>query len=118
MQKQLSPEETRATGVTKVVPTDDRHIAIDPAVRSGKPHIVGRRIAVADIANWHLKQNLSIDTIVDTYHLSRAQVYAALAYYYDYQAEIDEREAIEISQAKILQESSPSKLPTKLNNCD
>ncbi|MEM6645779.1 MAG: DUF433 domain-containing protein [Bacteroidota bacterium] len=33
--------------------TIDHYIEETPAVRSGKPHIAGRRITVADVAVWH-----------------------------------------------------------------
>ena len=56
-----------------------------PGVCSGRPRITGTRIRVQDIYIWHELQGMSADAIVDAYpHLTLADVYAALAYYYDH----------------------------------
>jgi uncharacterized protein (DUF433 family) len=62
------------------------HISRDPDIYGGKPCIDGHRIAVHDIAA-QLKQGCTPDQIAATYTLSRGQVYAALAYYFDHQEE-------------------------------
>lgn len=49
----------------------------------------GTRITVAEIVMMHVLNHLPIEWIVENYPLSHAQIYAALAYYYDHQAEID-----------------------------
>jgi uncharacterized protein (DUF433 family) len=64
-------------------------IAQNPNVRGGRPYIVGTTIPVADIAVIHIVQQQSADAIAADYDLSLAQVYAALAYYYQHKAEID-----------------------------
>lgn len=52
--------------------------------------IAGTRIGVDEVVMMHIRNNASIDWIVENFEvLSYAKVYAALAYYYDHQAEID-----------------------------
>lgn len=69
--------------------TLDEHIVITPGVKSGRPHIAGHRISVQNIVIWHEWQGLSVDEIADSYKLSVADIYAALAYYHDHREEID-----------------------------
>ena len=73
-----------------MIETVPRHIEVTPGVRNcGKPWIAGTRICVSDVVLW-TEQGRSPDEIVaDFPHLTLADVYAALAYYYDHQAEID-----------------------------
>ena len=98
----------------KVVPTYDQHITVTPKVRGGKARIVGRRISVADVAMWYLQQKRSVEEIVQEYGLSHAQVHAAMTYYYDHQAEIEAREAEDITQAEALRSRYLSKLQPKV----
>ncbi len=67
----------------------DRHIEITDGVRGGKPRIAGTRIAVADIALWHLHDGRPLAEIAADYSLPLAAVHAAMAYYYDHQHEVD-----------------------------
>jgi uncharacterized protein (DUF433 family) len=89
-----------------------RYIEITPGVRSGKPRIAGTRITVADIATMYLRMGKSLEEIAGKYQLSLALVYAAMAFYYDHQEEIDQRttaaeafaEAERLKQPSLLQE--------------
>jgi uncharacterized protein (DUF433 family) len=64
--------------------TISEHIEITPGVCSGKPRIAGHRIRVQDIVIWHEMMGLSPDEILHHYpSISLADIYAALAYYYD-----------------------------------
>lgn len=65
------------------------HIEQSPDVAHGAPRISGTRIRVQDVVAWHVRGDWSIAQIVKDYGLSPAQIHAALAYYYDHQAEID-----------------------------
>ncbi len=66
------------------------HIMLTPGTCGGKARIEGTRIRVQDIMIWHERLGRSAEEIVRDYpQLSLAQVYAALAYYYDHRAEID-----------------------------
>ena len=64
-------------------------IATDPKIRGGRPIIAETTIEVAVIAIDHIIHRQSADEIAADYDLSLAQVYAALAYYYEHKAEID-----------------------------
>lgn len=55
----------------------------------GRARIAGRRITVQDIVAMHVWNNSPIEWIADEYDLSYAQIYAALAYYYDNKEAID-----------------------------
>lgn len=67
--------------------TLDRYIERDSHDR---PRIAGRRVTVADVAILHLRQGESIEAIADNYTLTPAAVYAAMAFYFDHKAEIDQ----------------------------
>ena len=68
----------------------NQHIDITPGVSSGKPRIAGRRITVENVVIWHERLGKSADEIASEYGISLADVYAALAYYFDHQQEIDQ----------------------------
>ena len=89
-------------------------IEITPGIVGGKPRIAGHRITVQNIAVWHEWMGKSVDEIADEYDLTLAEVYAALAYYFDHRGEIDK--GIEEGQAFVgaLRNSTPSKLKAKL----
>lgn len=74
----------------KIVAEGTRYITRLPGVRGGNPIIEGTRIGVHDVIGL-LQNGESVDTIVATCfpELSRAQVYACLAYYEDHRGEID-----------------------------
>lgn len=91
-----------------------QHIEQTPGVRGGKPCLTGTRITVGDIALMHLKLGQSIAEIAAEYELSLASVYAALAYYYDHQAEIDRQTDEDNAFAENFRHQNPSKLQAKL----
>src|SRR6266508_2041144 len=71
-------------------PPDYGRIAVTPGICGGKPHIVGHRIKVQHIAVWFNRLGLSADGIVSQHpELSLADVYAALAYYWDHREQIE-----------------------------
>ena len=116
MQAEMSsPAKPQASAKRNIVPSYDRHIVITPGTRGGKPRVAGRRITVADIATWYLQQNRSVHELVHEFDLTHAQIHAALAYYYDHRAEIDEREAADLTTAEAIKQQYPSKLQTKLS---
>lgn len=94
--------------------TLNQHIEITPGVAGGKPRIAGHRITVQDVAIWHGRLGRSVDEIATEYNLTLADVYAALAYYFDHREEIDC--SIETSNvfAEALRQQIPSKLQQKL----
>lgn len=98
--------------------TLDQHIEVTPGIAGGKPRIAGHRVTVQNIVIWHERIGKSVDEIVSEYDLTLADVYAALAYYYDHRSEIDHH--IEESKVFIeaLRESAPSKLKQKLHEAE
>lgn len=56
----------------------------------GKPIIKGTKFPVRSVVVYVLRQGMTPEELVTTFsHLSLAQIYAALSYYYDHQREID-----------------------------
>jgi uncharacterized protein (DUF433 family) len=69
--------------------TEKTHITRTPGVCGGKPCIAGSRIRVQDIYVWHERQGQAPDEIVSRFpQLTLADVYAALAYFWDHREEI------------------------------
>ena len=93
----------------------DNHIEYNSNVRSGKPRIAGTRIAVSDIILMHLRLGQSLEEIAGKYELSLAAVHAAMAYYYDHQAEVDRSLEEDRAFAEAFQRNNPSLLHEKLN---
>jgi uncharacterized protein (DUF433 family) len=85
-----------------------------PGVCGGKPRIAGRRITVANIAIWHERLGKSADDIATEYDLNLSDVYAALSYYFDYRAEIDESIAESKALIATLRKENVSRLAEKL----
>lgn len=90
------------------------HIVSSHDIAGGKPHINGHRITVENIVVWHLQMGISLEEICHEYDLGMADLHAALTYYYDHQAEIDERLKDGAAFAQALRENTSSKLPEKL----
>ena len=97
------------------VKTLDRLIQVTPGVSGGNPRIAGRRITVQNIVMWHEWMGRSVDEIASEYDLALAEVYAALAYYHDHRAEIDQ--AIKDSKdfVEALRQRTTSKVAQKLH---
>ncbi|MGQ0761805.1 MAG: DUF433 domain-containing protein [Acidobacteriota bacterium] len=83
-------------------------------IRSGKPRISGTRITVADIVLMHRRLGRALEEIAGTYDLPIAAVYAAMAYYYDHKAEIDNSLDEEEALAEAFKKNNPSRLREKL----
>lgn len=96
--------------------TRSPHIEVTPGVNGGKARIAGRRITVQNIAIWHERLGLSVDEISAEHELSIAEIYAALAYYFDHYQEIDAE--IEAGDAFVeqLREANSSPLQRKLRS--
>ncbi len=91
-----------------------KQIETSSDVRSGKPRISGTRITVEDIAVMHLKLGMSLIEIAGVYELSLAQVYAAMAYYFEHREDIDKRMEEEEALIQEYQRNHTSILQTKL----
>jgi uncharacterized protein (DUF433 family) len=72
------------------LPVIREYIGIKPGYCGGKPHILGHRIKVEDVAIWYDRMGMSPATIVENYPtICLAQVHAALAYYYGHREQIE-----------------------------
>lgn len=94
--------------------TLDEHIEVTLGVAGGKPRVAGHRISVQDIAIWHERLGSSADEIATEYDLTLADVYAALAYYFDHRREIDESIRAEEAFTEALRGRATSKLKEKM----
>lgn len=94
--------------------TLDQHIEITPGISGGKPHVAGHRITVQNIAIWHERIGMSADEIATEYDMTLADVYAALAFYFDHREEIDAEIQESQAFAEALRQSTPSKVKQKL----
>lgn len=94
--------------------TEVKHITVTPGLRGGKPHIIGHRLTVADIAMFHLQWGMSVAEIATEYNLSLAEVHAALAFYFDHRAEIDRRTAEDEAFAEELEKQNPLRFDERL----
>ena len=91
-----------------------QHIESTAGICGGKPRIAGHRITVQDIALWHERLGRSVDEIATEHDLTLAEVYAALSYYHDHRAEIDQ--SIRDGEAFVeeLRRRTPSRLSARL----
>ena len=94
--------------------TLNQHIEITPGISGGKPRIAGRRITVENIVIWHERLGKSADEIASDYDITLADVYAALAYYFDHRNEIDRSLKESRAFVNALRQKSSSKLPQKM----
>lgn len=85
-------------------------IVQSPEILGGQPHIENRRIRVKDIVSWFESLGMSADEIADTYDLTLADVYSALAYYHQHQLILKEKWDAEQQQVAALKITSPSKI--------
>ncbi len=92
----------------------ENHVVITPGICDGKPRIAGHRITVQNVALWHQRGGLSPDEIATRYHLSLAEVYAAMAYYFDHREEIDAQVVADQKFAEELRSQSVSPLQSKM----
>jgi uncharacterized protein (DUF433 family) len=91
------------------------HVACIPGVCGGKPCIAGTRIRVQDIYVWHELRGKSPDEIVvDFPQLTLADVYAALAYFWDHRDEILRQMKNQDEFVERMKKEFPSKLPERL----
>jgi|SRR3954470_10229546 uncharacterized protein (DUF433 family) len=92
------------------------HIEITPDVCGGQPRLAGTRIRVKDVVVWYERMRLSADEIASRHpQASLAAIYAALTYYHDHRAEIDEQMQRGDELVEELRRAYPSKLAAKLH---
>ncbi len=60
-------------------------------VMGGQPRIEGHRISVIQLAEWIFDEGMAPETVSAEFDLALADIYRALAYYYDNIEEMGER---------------------------
>ncbi|HEV3255544.1 MAG TPA: DUF433 domain-containing protein [Gemmataceae bacterium] len=89
-----------------------QHITKTPGVCGGRACIVGHGIRVMDIVVWHEMRGMSAKAIMAQFPgITSADVYAALAYYFDNQQEIEEEFRKDEEWAEWVKANIPSKIP-------
>lgn len=98
--------------MSSTIPTPVRtSIESQPNVCGGQPCIAGTRIRVQDIFVWHELQGQSADEVVSRFpQLTMADVYAAMACYWDHRDEIQRDMQAETDLVTRLRQQSVSPL--------
>lgn len=92
-----------------------KHIEKTPGVCGGRACIVGHRIRVMDVVGWHQGRGYPVAQIVDMFPgISRADVHAALAYYYDNIEEIESEFRKDQEWGRWAEANLPSLIPREL----
>ncbi|RIK35535.1 MAG: hypothetical protein DCC58_20350, partial [Chloroflexi bacterium] len=74
-----------------------------------KAMIAGHRVSVMDVVIWHEKLRLSVDEILDRIPtISHADIYAALAYYWDNREAVEQRIATDDAFVEEMRRNSPT----------
>jgi uncharacterized protein (DUF433 family) len=89
------------------------HIRLD---KQGRPWLDDTNVKVVEVVLDHLAYGWNAETIQENHaHLSLAQVYAALAWYYDHQDEVDAEIKRQDDRLRALRAASkPSSLQRRL----
>lgn len=67
-----------------------KHIEKTSGICGGRACIAGHRIRVMDVVGWHVKRGHSVEEVLSMFpSITRADVHAALTYYYDNVEEIE-----------------------------
>jgi uncharacterized protein (DUF433 family) len=117
MQSMESPTTpAAATGPTSLAD----FIVKTPGVCGGQPRIAGTRIKVKHVYTWVERMGMTPARVVAEYpHLTRAQVHAALAYYWSHPDEIHrDMEDEEKLVAELKAKAGPSLLQERLAEGD
>ena|SRR5579859_1907271 len=77
-------------------------IMSDPHIRNGQPVIAGTNVRVSDVVASHISRGLAPEELAVNFGLDLGQVYAALAFYYQHKAEIDQQMRNEAAKANRL----------------
>lgn len=99
--------------------TKTEHIVSKPDLCRGQPCIAGTRIRVQDVYVWHELQGIPADEIVSRFqHLTMADVYAALSYYWDHRDELQQQMQDETNFVEQMKQMHPSPLKQKFAGND
>ena len=84
----LMSVKTRCILMVTILPIEN--IISDPNIRNGQAIVAGSGVRVTDLIASHLYRGHSADELATQFNLTLGQVYAALAYYYQNKAKLDE----------------------------
>ena len=91
------------------------HIEKKPGICGERACIAGHRVRVVDIVVWHEQRGYCPDEIVGLFPgITLADVYAALAYYFDNRDEIEDELHKSDQTAVWVKANIPSKIPASL----
>ncbi len=100
-------------------PTQIERIVSTPGVCGGRPCIAGTRIRVQDVYVLHELQGLSAEEIVGQFPgISMADVYAALAWFWDHRGEVQRQMDEEHAFVERMIRKHPSVLGDRLGRTD
>lgn len=90
-------------------------IVSNPEVRGGRPCLAGTGVRVTDVVIAQVYHRQTPDEIAVGYGVTLAAVHAALAYYYEHQAEVDEDIRQQIARARELKAAALGNEPRSLH---
>jgi uncharacterized protein (DUF433 family) len=92
-----------------------QHITKTPGVCGGRACIAGHRIRVMDIVVWHEMRGHTAAQVAEMFPgITRADVHAALAYYFDHVEEIEGDFRTDEEWAQWAERNLPSLIPPEL----
>jgi uncharacterized protein (DUF433 family) len=98
-----------------IVAVSREHIEIVEGAGGPTPCVRGTRIRVKDVVGWYHEQGMSADQIVEHFPtITRADVFAALAYYWDHKDELDPKWAEDEAWVEEMMRLHPGRLQEKL----
>ena len=87
------------------------HVERKPGVRGGKPVIRGTGFPVSAAVVYVLRQGMTPEELVKTFpHLTLAQIYDALSFYYDHREEMDPLVAERVGEDSLARSLPPGEL--------
>ena len=86
------------------------HIESVRGICGGKPKVAGKRFTVQHIYVLHERLRMSAEEIVDQYDLTLAEVFAALAYAFDHQKEMEKAIRRDDEAVREFKRKNPSNL--------
>ena len=91
------------------------HIEIVEGALGPKARIAGHNIRVVDVVDWYEGRGMSADEIVEEFPtITKADVYAALAYYWDHKDELDRKIASDAAYVEEMMRLYPGRLQERL----
>lgn len=91
------------------------HIEIIEGAGGPKARIRGHRIRVVDVVEWYENAGMSADEIVEEYPtITKADVFAALAYYWDNKEALDKKMADDAAYIEEMMRKDPGRIRTLL----